>query len=132
VGTGSRPGNTYTSKWKSFSQNLPVIRIAEMYLIRAETNLRLGTTVGDTPANDLAKVRNPIRTNLAVIAAPTLADVLAERTLELAFEGLRIHDIKRLRLSVGALPWNDPKLVFPIPQREIDASEGVIVQNTGY
>jgi hypothetical protein len=132
VGTGSRPGNTYTSKWKSFSQNLPVIRIAEMYLVRAETNLRLGTTVGDTPANDLAKVRNPIRTNLPVIAAPTLADVLAERTLELAFEGVRIHDIKRLRLSVGALPWNDAKLVFPIPQRDIDASEGVIVQNTGY
>ncbi len=69
-----------------------------MYLIRAETNLRLGTNVGDSPANDLAEVRNPIRTNLPAILLPTLTDVINERFLELAFEGLRIHDIKRLRL----------------------------------
>lgn len=124
--------NWHTGKWRSFSQNLPVIRIAEMYLIRAETNLRLGTTVGDTPANDLAKVRNPIRTNLPVILLPTLTDVLNERVLELAFEGLRIHDVKRLQLSAGAFTWNDNRLVFPIPQRDVDASQGVIVQNPGY
>ena len=132
VGTGARPGNLYTSKWKSFSQNLPVIRIAEMYLTRAETNLRLGTVVGDTPANDMAKVRNPIRTNLPVLLAPMLADVLNERFRELAFEGVRIHDFKRLRMSTGSFAWNDPKLVFPIPQRDVDASSGVIVQNPGY
>jgi len=132
IGTGARPGNNYTSKWKSFSQNLPVVRIAEMFLIRAETNLRLNTVIGDTPANDLAKVRNPIRTNLAVIAAPTLDDVLKERFLELAFEGHRIHDIKRLRLATGAFAWNNDKLVLPIPQRDINASEGVLIQNPGY
>lgn len=132
VGTGARPGNLYTSKWKSFSQNLPVIRIAEMYLTRAETNLRLGTTVGDTPANDLAKVRNPIRTNLPVNPLPTITDILNERFLELAFEGVRIHDFKRLRLSTGTFAWNDNRLVFPIPQRDVDASEGVIAQNPGY
>ncbi|HYJ38170.1 MAG TPA: RagB/SusD family nutrient uptake outer membrane protein, partial [Chitinophagaceae bacterium] len=59
AGTGARPGNQYTRKWNSFSQNLPIVRLAEMFLIRAECNLRLGTSVGDTPANDLAKVRNP-------------------------------------------------------------------------
>ncbi|RZK46394.1 MAG: RagB/SusD family nutrient uptake outer membrane protein, partial [Pedobacter sp.] len=37
-GTGARPGNTYNGKWKSFSQNIPIIRIAEMYLTRAESN----------------------------------------------------------------------------------------------
>jgi tetratricopeptide (TPR) repeat protein len=139
LGTGLRPADTangvfnrYVGKWKSFSQNLPVIRIAEMYLIRAESNLRLGSAVGDTPANDLAKIRNPIRTNLPIINAPTLADVLNERFLELAFEGVRIHDIKRLRLSTGSFAWNDPKLVFPIPAREVDASEGALVQNPGY
>ncbi len=132
IGTGARPGNNYTSKWKSFSQNLPVVRIAEMYLIRAETNLRLATVVGDTPANDLAKVRNPIRTNLPIIIAPILDDILKERFLELAFEGLRIHDIKRLRLATGTFAWNSDKLVFPIPQRDINASEGVLIQNPGY
>jgi tetratricopeptide (TPR) repeat protein len=132
TGTGLRPGNLYTSKWKSFSQNLPVIRIAEMYLIRAECNLRLGSVTGDTPANDLSKIRNPVRANLPVIAAPTLAQVLNERFLELAFEGARIHDLKRLQLPTGTFAWNDPKLVFPIPQREVDASTGILIQNPGY
>jgi hypothetical protein len=36
-------GALYTSKWSSASQNLPVVRLAEMYLTRAECNLRLGT-----------------------------------------------------------------------------------------
>ncbi|MGB8193407.1 MAG: RagB/SusD family nutrient uptake outer membrane protein [Chitinophagaceae bacterium] len=133
IGTGARPGNTYSAKWTSFSQNLPIIRIAEMYLIRAETNLRIGLPyTGDSPANDLAKVRNLARINVAPIAAPTIADVTNERFLELAFEGVRIHDIKRLQLSTGTFAWNSDLLVFPIPAREVEASQNVITQNPGY
>lgn len=132
IGTGARPGNTYTSKWKAYAQNLPVIRIAEMYLTRAECNLRLASSVGATPAMDLATVRNNTRTNSTAPIAPTLNNILEERMLELAFEGVRIHDIKRLHLSAGIYPWNDDKLVFPIPQREVDATNGIIVQNPGY
>lgn len=130
IGTGARPGNTYCFKWNAFEQNLPVIRIAEMYLTRAECNLRLGSNVGDTPANDLDLIRS--RSNASSIAVPVLADILNERVRELAFEGLRIHDIKRLKTATGSFAWNDNKLVFPIPQREVDASVGVIVQNPGY
>lgn len=139
LGTGARAADTangvfsrYSGKWRSFSQNIPVIRIAEMYLIRAECNLRLGTTVGDTPKNDLAKIRNPVRTGLPIIADPTLDTILLERRLELAFEGVRIHDIKRLQQATGNFQWNDSKLVFPIPQRDVDASGGIIEQNPGY
>ncbi len=132
IGTGARPGNLYTSKWNAFEQNLPIIRLAEMYLIRAECNLRLGSAVGDSPSNDLAQVRNPGRVGLAVIAGPSLNDVLQERILELSYEGVRIHDIKRLKLSTGAFAWNSDMLTFPIPQREIDASRNVITQNPGY
>lgn len=131
-GTGARPGNIYSSKWKSFSQNLPVVRLAEMYLTRAECNLRLSTNIGDTPANDFAQVKNTIRTNSEATANPTLDDVLNERFIELAFEGQRIHDLRRLRLSTGNYEWNAPELVFPIPQREVDATQGVLVQNPGY
>ncbi len=132
IGTGARPGNWYCGKWKSFSQNLPVVRIAEMYLIRAESNIRLGTVVGDTPENDLAEIRNPIRTNLPVIANPTLNQVLAERGFELAFEGFKIHEIKRLKQSFSNYTWIDNILVFPIPQIEVDATSGILIQNPGY
>ena len=132
IGTGARPGNLYTAKWNAFEQNLPVIRIAEMYLIRAECNLRLGTAVGDSPANDLAQVRNPSRVGLPVIAGPTLNQVLQERIFELAYEGVRVHDIKRLKQSTGAFAWDNNMMTFPIPQREVDASRNVITQNLGY
>ncbi|HKP31977.1 MAG TPA: RagB/SusD family nutrient uptake outer membrane protein, partial [Chitinophagaceae bacterium] len=100
VAPAARPGNWYTAKWNSFSMNLPIIRLAEMYLIRAECNLRLGASVGADPAEDLAQVRNPSRVGLPVIAAPTLADILQERIYELAFEGVRIHDVKRLKQTL--------------------------------
>lgn len=132
IGTGARPGNTYSGKWKSFSQNLPIVRLAEMYLTRAECNFRLSSNVGDTPAHDMAMVRNPVRTNTTVPVLLTLDDILHERFIELAFEGQRIHDLRRLRMSTGSFDWNDDKLVMPIPQREVDATEGVLVQNPGY
>lgn len=132
VGTGARPGNLYCGKWKSFSMNLPVVRLAELYLTRAECNLRLSSTIGASPSADLAKIRNSIRTNSTTPVVPTLNDVLYERYLELAYEGFRIHDIRRLRQNVGDFTWNDDALVLPIPQREVDASGGIITQNPGY
>jgi hypothetical protein len=57
--------------------------------------------------------------------------VLKERHLELAFEGHMLHDIKRTRRNVGALPYNSAKLILPIPQREMDVNKQ-LVQNQGY
>jgi starch-binding outer membrane protein, SusD/RagB family len=130
-GVGQRSG-IFTSKWKSYSQNLPIVRIAEMYLTRAECNLRLGTATGATPAKDLEQVRNPIRTGMPVISSPTLQDVLDERFRELTYEGVRIHDLRRLKEPTGDFEWNSNDLVLPIPQRDVEASKGVIEQNPGY
>jgi hypothetical protein len=58
-------------------------------------------------------------------------DIILERELELAFEGFTLHDEKRLEENVGALPWNFPKLIYPIPQREIYANPN-LTQNEGY
>jgi starch-binding outer membrane protein, SusD/RagB family len=130
VGSGERPGNNNCGKWLTFSTNIPVVRLAEMYLIRAECNRRLGTNIGDTPENDLDQTR--FRAGLPLLVAPTVNDILLERRLELAFEGFRIHDIRRLKGATGTFAWNAPKLVFPIPQREIDATNASLVQNPGY
>ena len=49
------------------------------------------------------------------------------------FEGFKIHDVRRLHQSVGSLPYNDPKLLFPIPAREIEANPNLKPQqNPGY
>ncbi|MBV8256051.1 MAG: RagB/SusD family nutrient uptake outer membrane protein [Chitinophaga sp.] len=118
-----------TSKWRDLYGTIPVVRLAEMYLTRAEANLRAGTAVGDDPLNDVNLVRN--RSKATPLAAVTPDDVVQERRLELAFEGDNFWIVKRLQLNVGNLKYNDNMLVFPIPQREIDVNSS-LVQNPGY
>lgn len=126
IGTGARPGNTYTAKWTDFGQNIPVVRLAEMLLTRAEANFRLGTVIGQTPLIDVNAVRT--RAKATPFTTVTLNNITTERALELAFEGLRIHDLKRLKKSTGTFAYNDRLLIFPIPDREINANN-LLVQN---
>lgn len=123
-------GATRSGKWQLQYRVLPIIRLAEMYLTRAEANFRAGTTTGSTPLVDINRTRQ--RAGLPALLAVTLADILAERNLELAHEGHTIHDRKRLRLTTDGFAYNANQIVFPIPQREIDASANVITQNDGY
>ncbi len=123
--------NTYTSKYRFQYGDVIAFRIAEMYLTRAECNARLGTEVGATPAADVNLIRK--RAALPDLATPTVNDILKERKLELAFEGHRLHDLKRTRSTIGAdnLSFSSNRVVFPIPQREIDVNKN-LVQNPGY
>jgi hypothetical protein len=110
-----------------------VLRIAEMYLIRAEARAHLNKiTEGLT---DLNAVRS--RAGLTAAAAAN-ADVLLlaieqERRLEFAFEPHRWFDLvrtSRLDDVMGVTDQN--KWVMPIPVGEIQSSNGVLEQNNGY
>jgi starch-binding outer membrane protein, SusD/RagB family len=121
--------NNYTAKFLDQYGDVPVTRLAEMYLIRAESNQRLATTVGATPLSDINRIR--ARAGASALTTVSLDAILAERKLELSFEGLQVHDAKRLKRNVGTLTFSDNKLVIPIPQREIDTNKA-LVQNPGY
>lgn len=122
--------NNYTQKHLDNYGNVPVVRLAEMYLTRAETNFRLGTTTGATPVADVNRIRT--RAGISSLVSVTLAQILKERKLELAFEGTQVHDLKRNKAaSIGGVAYNSPRLVFPIPQREVDTNKK-LVQNPGY
>jgi len=104
-------------KWNNLYGCVNLIRLAEMYLIRAESNIRLGAPyVGATPLDDYNTIHT--RAGLTPADSVTLNDIILERRLELAFEGHRIHDIKRLKENVGTWTYNDTMLLFPIPSRE--------------
>ena len=118
-----------TSKYTNQYGNIHVIRLAEMFLIRAEANYRLGTSLGATPLDDINTIRG--RAKASALTTVTLDDILSERRRELAFEGFLIHDIKRTKGNVGSLNWNSDKLVFPIPLREMQVNNK-LVQNPGY
>ena len=146
IGTGRRSGRLYSAKWTKPGQNIPVIRLAEMYLIRAEANLELDSDVGSNPESDLNLVR--ARAGASELPYVFVEDIWNERRLELAFEGARVHDIKRLEQTLEGwafdddlntyvldytLDWNDPTMIFPIPKREIDANSAIKAQqNEGY
>jgi hypothetical protein len=121
-----------TAKWRDLYKAIPVIRLAEMYLTRAEANFRKGgTPIGpNTPLEDVNIIRN--RAGLADLGAIANADVIVkERYFELAFEGERFYTVKRLKLTISGIPYDDPKMILPIPQREIDLGNA-LPQNAGY
>ena len=119
-----------TTKFRDLYRNVKVIRLAEMYLTRAEANYRLGTAVGDTPLNDVNRIRT--RAGLPpLVAISSVNDIYMERRKELAFEGFSLHDSKRFKRTIDGRVWSDNKLVFPIPFREINANSS-LVQNPGY
>lgn len=124
-------GSIYTGKFENYYGNVRIMRLAELYLTRAECNFRLGSSVGAKPVNDINMIRERVDLNDYTSGNLTLDDILKERGLELDYEGFTLHDEKRLEKNVGILPWNSPKLIYPIPQREIYANSN-LTQNDGY
>ena len=121
-----------SGKWRQLYRAIPVLRLAEMYLTRAEANFRKGgAPIGpNTPLEDVNIIRN--RADLPDLGSIASVDVIVkERYLELAFEGDRFFTVKRLKLTVNGHPFDYDKLILPIPQREIDLGNS-LPQNTGY
>lgn len=125
-------GNLRCDKFDNLYGNIHVIRLAELYLIRAEANLRLSTTTGARPVDDINVLRKRAGAPNLTVGTTTIANVLKERILELAFEGgFFFHDAKRLKQNVGPSAFDANNVVFPIPLNETNANKN-LVQNAGY
>ena len=142
--------NKYPGNASAFLSDVKVMRVSEMYLIKAETQVTLNDLDGAAETlKALRDARFGTSTALDSYATQTAAynEVLKERRLELAFEGHRYLDIKRFkeRLNSGInrdaldcasggncvmLP-SDHRLTLPIPQVELNANPSII-QNPGY
>jgi hypothetical protein len=112
-----------------------VIRLADVWLLHAEANFQLGKEA--EARTSLNKVR--ARVGLKPIAssgAELLKAIFRERRLELALEGHRFFDLVRsgqAQQALGPLGYKDAThRRFPIPQSQILATNGAIVQNPGY
>ncbi|WP_299256961.1 RagB/SusD family nutrient uptake outer membrane protein [uncultured Aquimarina sp.] len=119
------------------SDDAPVMRVTEMYLTRAEANLRGNTSIGATPLDDINDLRN--RAGLSDLVSVDLDIILNERRKELAFEGQRRMDLLRNNMSLrrpgqvneaNSAPGAD-RTIFPIPQGVRDLSP-FLDQNPGY
>jgi hypothetical protein len=112
-----------------------LIRISELYLIRAEARAQQNNLVGANSAStDLNTIRD--RAGLAPTTAVTQADILQaiedENSVEFAFEAHRWFDLVRTGRAGAVLGLTDPnRWLFPIPLSDI-LSDPDVTQNPGY
>lgn len=136
----------------NYINDYKVMRVSEMYLVRAEALARQSNFAG--AAADVVAIRTargsstPTPTYGDLTAA--IQDIVNERRVELCFEAHRYIDIKRARpllnegitrdpADVGYLGNNfpssvsvsDPRFIFPLPDGEI-AGNPNITQASGY
>ena len=122
-------------------QNIRVLRYADVLLMNAEANNELGNT-GEALAS-LEMVRARARGNdPSVLPEITTTDqaelrqaIWNERRSELALEFDRYFDVIRQGRGeeiFGPLGWDAHNEIWPIPQKEIDLSAGILEQNPGY
>lgn len=132
----------------------PYFRLGEMYLIRAEARLEQGNAGGALA--DVNALRQRLREDVDgdgdIDGPPLLTSVdrralLQERLFELTYEARRRQDLVRADPSINLFggtgnlftrAWSFKeasapfRVVFPIPQQQIDASDGTLTQNAGY
>ncbi len=118
---------------ENLSNDFPLFRITDFYLMKAETQIRLN---GDGSGDDWI---NPVRTRAGVSAwsGVGLDSLLAERGRELWVEGHRRQDL--IRFGEFTKIWwakgddqggvaNDPSVeIFPIPKWATDANPNLLL-----
>lgn len=132
-----------------------LFRYADLLLLHAEAAYQNGDE--SSALASLNKVRARVGLDVVLATGPQLLDaIFDERRMELAMEGHRYYDLKRSdRLSDAMASFMNYNLnestdtydagndegkyynasihsLFPIPQSEIDLSQGRITQNPGY
>lgn len=133
---------TYTKG--GFWYNIRIIRYADVVLMAAEAANELGHT-GEA-MEYLEQVRARARAgNTSILPKVTTADQAAmrnairhERRVELGMEFDRFYDLVRWGIArevlhaAGKTGYQDKHALLPLPQNEVDKSNGVLVQNPNY
>ena len=117
----------------NMDNDYPIIRLGDMYLIRAEATARIAGN-WNVALPDVNTIR--ARAGVAPLTSLTAEEFLAERGREMFMEVTRRQDLIRFGKFNDAW-WEKPasaafRNVFPIPQEQIDASGGSLTQNPGY
>ena len=123
--------------WES-NKNLRILRFAEILLIKAETENELNNFTAAENALNLVRARAGLPNTTAITKDEMRTAIWKERRVELAFEHDRMFDLRRTGMAATVLqalgkPYISPKHdLFPIPQRQIDRSNGKLIQNPDY
>ena len=119
---------------QEMDNDYPIIRLGDMHLIRAEADAR-NASDWSMALTDVNTIR--ARAGVPALTALTADEFLAERGREMFMEVTRRQDL--IRFGKFNKAWWEKSAtsdsfrnVFPIPQEQIEASNGTLTQNTGY
>lgn len=118
----------------SNTASTPLIRTAEMLLIRAEARARKSSPdlTGSLADINVIRTRSAVPVSTSATVDDLLLDIEKERRLEFALEPHRWFDLVRTGRADDVLNATDPnKYIFPIPGSEIRVNPS-LVQNPGY
>lgn len=131
-------GDVVPYKTLDFNESVNMIRVAEMYLIMAESKARLHSSDAGHILFELQSNRDPEAVASGNTGAALIDEILLERRKELYGEiGVDWSDAKRLRLPIDrshsnhpspndyVLPADDPAFNLKIPQSEIQANKSM-------
>lgn len=128
--------NAATTHPDSSPNDVPIMRISDIYLIRAEAKFRNGDAAGAlADVNYIRSKRSAAGKTLPVLTSVTADDILKERGYELYWEGLRRQDLIRFgkfgNVWQGKPATAATKAIYPIPTSALGANEN-LKQNPGY
>ena len=125
----------YVEKYTTDQMHYQYIRLAEMYLTRAEANIMVNGSVNQQDVDDINTLRNRAKPSSVITSIPTkdqaLSMLFEDRTKELAFE-LGDHFLNTKRLKFGIIKTQDEGegfktysewielLLYPFPGNEVD------------
>ena len=133
-----------TIQWMEGSRDWFVYRLADTYLLRAEARFKQGNTTGAAADINVVRTRAAKPGKVADMqitpAQVTLDFILDERAMELDAEQCRWYDLVRTGTLVARVLMHNPQapgiksfhVRRPIPQLQIDRTQGGYVQNCGY
>ncbi len=127
------------------TDHVPVIRLSEVYLNRAEARAKKANPdeIGAlADLNQLRLQRNASATVFTALGQALVDEILLERRRELCFEGHRIFDITRNKQGLErndctaseeacSIAYPNDRFILAIPQDELDANSEMR-QNDGY
>ncbi|NEM98417.1 RagB/SusD family nutrient uptake outer membrane protein [Pontibacter burrus] len=122
--------------------NIKLLRLSEMYLIRAEAAAELSNLEQANQDLNLIRLRaDAVAEELNITDKTALLNaILLERRKELAFEGNLHYDLLRRKQGINrmdcsaqvcSLPYEDYRLILPLPKATTDVNPKLL-QNPGY
>lgn len=122
------------------TNNTKVIRLSEVYLIRAEARAQQSNNAAQADVDLIRQRAQPGAAPVTATGAALIDEVLLERRKELAYEGQRLWDLMRYKQDivrtnctspVCTISYPNERVILPIPEAELDANPN-IEPNPGY